>query len=108
SKTMVTGPYERVGVQTALVLGANSRIALSSADDDTGTSTNQPTIRLVHKSDGDNSINNAYLYFGGLGTYSDQFFEIRANTSKTESTQIAKFQRSYIRLNTPNVYFGGT
>lgn len=108
SKTVVTGPYERVGVQTELVLGANSRIALSSADDDTGTSTNQPTLRLVHKSDGGNSINNAYLYFGGLGTYSDQFFEIRANTSKTESTQIAKFQRSYIRLNTPNVYFGGT
>lgn len=108
-ETIVTGPYEAgTGVQTVLTMGANSRIALPESGDNVGSRTNQPTIRLIHRNDGANSLNNVLLYFGGLGDYNNSYFEIRRNTGLTTSEQIAVFRQDYIRLNRERIYFSDT
>src|SRR5690606_29684385 len=104
-----TGPYEAgTGIQTVLTMGANSRIALPESGDNVGSRTNQPTIRLIHRNDGANSLNNVLLYFGGLGDYNNSYFEIRRNTGLTTSEQIAVFRQDYIRLNRERIYFSNT
>src|SRR5690606_36750107 len=104
-----TGPYEAgTGIQTVLTMGANSRIALPESGDNVGSRTNQPTIRLIHRNDGANSLNNVLLYFGGLGDYNNSYFEIRRNTGLTTSEQIAVFRQDYIRLKRERIYFSNT
>lgn len=101
--TYVMGPYV-VGEQAEILIGANSRIGLPKTADDLGFRTNQPTLWLRNQTQGETS-NDAILYFGGHAKYLGTMFEIRRNTGKETSEQVAVFNDEYIRMNKPKLYF---